>query len=553
MPIKVLRRLLVATILVLGGILLPVTAEAQVVWEDHTKEVYSFLSRFAQKGLIRFDDNIRPLSRKYLADCLDSLSLKKEQLSAVEKAELAFHSREYGNEMTATAGGMEQVRFFSVDPYKRWRSFSATGNGFLLQADPVFTAATINGTGRSETRSSSGLSFWGYAGKHWGFHFYYNDITEAGKGFDSTRQNTPETGIIRKDTSLYKSQNFTRFRGSISYSWKNGSLSFGHDHLLWGYGENGRIVLSDKAPAFPFIRLDYQPFTWLRFNYTHTWLNSAIIDSGRTYPTGNPVYGGQREMFIPKFMATHSVQIQAMKGLAFSLGESIVYSDRMDVGYLFPLMFFKVYDNIVNNSNIRTGSNGQLFLQLSSRNQLRKTHLYSTLFIDEIRVGSLFDRNKSRNQLGYTLGATVTDLLLPYLTVGIEYTRVNPFVYRNLQPAQNYSSYNYSLGDWMGNNFDRLTYTVRYTPFPRFKCLFSYQTSRKGAAGTVGQQYFQQPQPPFLFNLQNKQQEFLARFSYELINNLHLNAFYSSLNFDDRITLQKTTRTTFSMGFTYDL
>ena len=533
---------------------IPKTLTAQTVWETHTKEVYNYLSRMAQKGTIRFDDNIKPLSRKYIADCLDSLSQKKEQLSSTEKKELSFYRNEYGNELANTPGNTaEEFHFLKTDPYKRWRGFSASGKDVLFQADPVFTAATIRGSGKSVTQSSSGLSFWGYAGKHWGFQFFYNDITESGKGFDTTRQNTPETGIIRKDTGLHTSQNYSQFRGSISYSWKNGSLSFGQDHLLWGYGQSGKIVLSDKAPAFPFIRLDYKLFSWLSFNYTHVWLNSAILDTSRSYPTGNPVYGGQRQFYIPKFMATHSIHIKASKGLDLSLGESIVYSDRLDVGYLFPLMFFKIYDNIVNKSNILTGSNGQLFFQLSSRNQLPKTHLYSTFFIDEIRVSSIFDKNKSRNQFGFTLGGSVTDVFVPYLTLGVEYTRVNPFVYNNLIPAQNYTSYNYSLGDWMGNNFDRLTYTAKYTPFPRFKCLLSYQTSRKGGAGTLEQQYFQQPQPDFLFNLQNKQKEITARFSYELMNNLNLNAFYSSVNLDNRVTLQTTRQTTFSIGFNYGL
>ena len=526
----------------------------QTVWENHTNEVYNYLSRMAQKGTIDFNDNIRPLSRKYIADCLDSLSQKKDRLSSVEKEELSFYSREYGNELSGIPGtAAEELHFLKTDPYKRWRAFSASGNDVVFRADPVFTAATIRGSGKSVTESSSGLSFWGYAGKHWGFQFFYNDITESGKGFDSSRQNTPETGIIRKDTSLHTSQNFSQFRGSISYSWKNGSISFGQDHLLWGYGQSGKIVLSDKAPAFPFIRLDYKLFSWLSFNYTHVWLNSAMIDSNRTYATGTNTYNGQRQFYIPKFMATHSIQIHAAKGLDLAAGESIVYSDRLDVGYLFPLMFFKIYDNIVNNSNINTGSNGQLFFQISSRNHLPKTHLYTTVFIDEIRVSAIFDKTKSRNQLGYTLGGSVTDAFIPYLTLGIEYTRVNPFVYRNLLPAQNYTSYNYSLGDWMGNNFDRLTYTARYTPFPRFKCLLSYQTIRKGGAGTIQQQYFQQPQPPFLFDLQNKQKEFLARFSYEVINNLNLNAFYSSLSLDNRVTLQKSTQNTFSLGFTYGL
>lgn len=525
---------------------------AQVVWEEHNKEIYNFLSRMAQKGLVVFDDNIRPISRKYIADCLDTLS-HRSVLSPVEKAELSFYSREYGNELTGTVPVAEKVSFFKNDPYKRWRSFSATGKGFLLQADPVFTAATIQGSGKNVTQSSSGVSIWGYAGTHWGFHFFYDDITESGKGFDSTRLNTPLTGIIRKDTATHNSQNYSRFRGSISYSWHNGSISFGQDNILWGYGENGRIVQSDKAPASPFLRLDYQPLSWLRFNYTNTWLNSAIVDSTRTYRTGNSVFGGYREIFVPKYMASHSIQITPVKGLALSFGESIIYSDRFDAGYLVPVMFFKIYDNIVNNSNIHTGSNGQLFLQVSSRNQLPKTHLYGTLFIDEIRVGTLFDNAKSRNQLGFTIGGSVTDVVVPYLTLGLEYTRVNPFVYRNLVPAQDYTSSGYSLGDWMGNNFDRLIYSLKYTPLPRLKCLLRYQTSRKGSAGTLNQQYFQQPQPGFLFGLQNTQQEFFARFSYEWLNDLTLTGFYSGLNFNDKVTGIKTNTATFSLGFTYGL
>ncbi|MES2003066.1 MAG: hypothetical protein V4450_00995 [Bacteroidota bacterium] len=530
------------------------TLHAQVVWETHTKEVYNYLSRMAQKGVIRFDDNIRPLSRKYIADCLDSLAHQPQSLSPREKQELSFYSKEYGNEMAITpTDTTEKFSFFKKDAYQRWRSFSASGNHVLFQAEPVFTAATIRGSGKNVKSSSSGLHFWGYAGKHWGFQFFYDDITESGKGFDSTRQNTPETGIVRKDTSLHSSQNFSRFRGSISYSWKNGSLSFGQDYLLWGYGQAGKIVLSDKAPAFPFIRLDYRPFSWLSFNYTNTWLNSALVDSGRSYPTGNPFFGGERNVFIPKFMATHSAQFTLKKGLDVAVGESIVYSDRMDIGYLFPLMFFKIYDNIVNNSNIRAGSNGQLFFQISSRNQLPKTHLYTTVFIDEIRVSTIFDKNKSRNQLGFTLGASVTDIPVPYMTLGIEYTRVNPFVYKNLIPAQTYTSYDYSLGDWMGNNFDRLTYTLRYTPVAKLKCLFSYQSSRKGGAGTIGQQYITQPQPPFLFDLQNTQKEFAARFSYELINTLQLTGFYSTLHTDNKVSSQKTTINSFSLGFSYGL
>jgi hypothetical protein len=47
------------------------------------------------------------------------------------------------------------------------------------------------------------LHFWGTAGKRIGFQFFFSDVNEEGKGFDTTRQGVPGTGMIRKDTSLH--------------------------------------------------------------------------------------------------------------------------------------------------------------------------------------------------------------------------------------------------------------------------------------------------------------------------------------------------------------
>jgi hypothetical protein len=505
------------------------TTEAQVVWESPQKEIYPYLERMAQKGLIQFNDLIRPLSRQYIASCLDSLGRRMDQLTPVEKKEWQFYAREYGNEMDTSLfrSGKDFVSGFRKDPYQRWRPFTARNKESLIQAEPIFTAEQNSGSRGSFLQSSSGVNVWAYGGKRWGFQFSYHDITEAGTGLDSTRQFTPNTGFVLKQTNNPRRINYSRIRGSVSYAFKNGSVAVGIDQQLWGYSQSGRIVLSDKAPANPYLRLDYRPFSWLSFHYSNLWLNSNLVDSVRTYGTGNTVYGGERIRYIPKFMATHSISIQFNKHLTFTAGESIVYSDRLDVGYLIPVNFFKIYDNIVNGGNILAGSNGQLFFQLSSRNQLPNTHLYSTLFIDEIRTSTMFNRNKSRNQLGFTFGASVTDLVIPYLTLSAEYTRVNPFVYNNLIPAQNYNNHGYSMGDWMGNNFDRFFVGLRYTPLPRLKCQLNYQFIRKGGAGTVEQQYFQQPQPDFLFNPQFNRREVSLRCSYELINNLQLWGFFN--------------------------
>lgn len=530
-------------------------ANSQAIYEYQHNEIYNYLSRMAQKGLIRFDDNIRPLSRIYLGACLDSLSEKKELLSSVEKKELVFYLQEY-NDRKLIETDSTGSSFFKKDGFGRWRSIAVKTKSFVMRVDPVLTASTIQGSNNTSVRRySSGFNLNGYAGKHWGYYVVINDVNETGTGLDTTRQFTPQTGIVSKITYNKKSQNYSELRGGISYSWKTGSISLGNDYLLWGYGENGRTVLSDKAPAYPYLRFDYQPLKWLSFHYSHAWLNSNLIDSAKTYPTGTPgnPFGGVREFYIQKFMAMHSIQFTPAKGLDVALGESIIYSDRMEIGYLIPVLFFKLYDNIANNNNINAGSNGQLFLQVSSRNNLPNTHLYGTLFIDEIKAGSIFDKSKSRNQLGYTLGASVTDAFVPYLTLGMEYTRINPFVYRNLIPAQNYSNHDYLLGDWMGNNADRLIYTAKYNPLPKLKCLVRYQSIRKGGPGTLNQQYFQQPQPSFLFDLQSKQKEWYFQVSYQWANQVVLQTGLSSLNIDD-VTSGKTSRTKlFSLGITYGL
>lgn len=526
-------------------------AKGQTVYEHHRSDIYEYLYRMANKGLVKFDDQIRPLSRVYLADCLDSLASRADQLTKLERAELAFYHRDFSDRAAIAAtdtASTAKAGFFVKDAWNRWRGLLISGKNFLMRVDPVLSGGGIYGSGSALRTYGSGARLYGYAGKHWAWHFSFHDVTEEGRGIDTIRNNAA-TGIVGRISASKKSLNFSELRGGISYTWNNGSISIGQDYLLWGYGQNGRAVLSDKAPTYPYLRLDYQPLRWLKFNYTHAWLNSNMIDSNRSYNTGVDPFGGKRDVYVSKYMASHSLQFTPVKGLDIHLGESIVYSDGIKAGYLIPILFFKAYDKLVSNDNINAGSNGQLFLQISSRNHLKKTHLYTTLFVDEVLFGSLLNSQKSRNQLGYTLGANTTDVGLPYLTLGAEYTRIRPFVYRNLNPAQNYTHNNYVLGDWMGSNSDRLLFFARFTPIPRLKTMLRYEYIRKGGAGTLNQQYFQQPQPPFLFDLQYKSSIWYAEATYQWMPGFYLYTNYTHQSRNDAVTGVQSQNRRFSFGF----
>lgn len=497
------------------------STQAQVVYENPKHQVYEFLSRQAQKGNIDFDDLIQPVSRKQIAMHLSSLQDSIHKLSAIEQKELGFYQKEFSE---FNDNMPDSTTFFKKDPVGRLRFLSVKKGDFILRGDPSFLfGLRSSGIGTSFIRGT-GLQFWGHATKNISFQAYFQDFTESGKGIDSLRLFTPQTGIVRTEGSSNKTLNYSEFRGNVTYSWFNGAISIGQDQLLYGYGEGGKMVLSDKSPVYPFIRLDYRPLKWLSFNYSHAFLQSGLIDSARSYNKGNDIYGSTRESYIPKFMASHSLTFYPSRGLSLSIGESMVYSDKLKAGYLIPVMFFKVYDQYDSRYKINSGSNSQFFFQASSRNHLKHTHLYATLFIDEIRTAKIFNKNQSRNQVGFNAGASVTDFGIPYLSLGVEYSRINPFVYNNLIPAQKYSNQNYSLGDWMGANADRFLAYVKYTPVPKLKTTLQIQNTRKGDAGSLFDQYFAEPQPKFLAGPFKQALQVQFNASYEWLNNFYFDA-----------------------------
>jgi hypothetical protein len=503
---------------ILGFLFISIYSKAQIN-EPSSSEVYAYLYRMSQKGIIDFRNYILPLDRATIFAALTQLSEKQNDLSEIERKELSFYRKEFSFDNQLITDTLFRSRTLKKDNNGRFRALSLSEKSFQLFADPYFGSSYSNTNKGYNLTYFNGVRISGKLGKNWGFSFSFRDVTEKGDSINFTKAFTHEKGIVNAGSSA-KQLNYSELNFNLAYKWSNGIISVGKENMVWGYGNNANMILSAKAPSYPYIRLDYKPFKWLHFNYMHGWLTSNIIDSNRTYNTGSGTYGGIREVYVSKFFATHSVTVTPKKGLDISIGESIVYSDKFDVGYLLPINFFKSYDQWTSNQNINAGSNAQFFGQISSKNHLKNTHLYAQIFIDEIRLSKIFDKQERRNQLGYLFGINVTDIGLKYLSIGAEYARINPFVYSNLAPAQTYTSSGYSLGDWMGSNADRLNLFLSYTPLARLKIRGNYQYIRKGDLGSIQQQYLQQPQPDFLFDLRFKQQQSSLCIIYEWIHTL---------------------------------
>jgi len=510
-----------------------INIKAQVVYEPLHKDVYEFLSRLAQKGIIEFNDQVKPLPRKYIAEKLLEAECDK-CMTSLEKEELEFYKSDYSNELSFIRGDLlsKKIGFFQKDSKERSRFFFYNDDLFKLNISPILGVKAGLRDGESLTHFWNGINLHGYVSSYIGFSFDFRDNTESGKTIDKFKQFTSITGVnARTNFNMYQySENkmeYSEVKTSISANWSWGNFTIGKEFFEWGYGEGGRLVLSRKSPSFPFIRLNIHPVRWLSFDYIHAWLSSDIIDSSDIYLTST---GNERFHFREKYLASHSFTIYPLKGLSISLGESIVYSDKIEVLYLMPFMFFRLADHYISRHFNAAGSNAQLFFAVSSRDHLKNTHLYSTLFIDEITLNGILDAKKQRNQLGFTLGSSVVDLPINDLKITLEYTKIYPFVYTHYVPTTTYQNASYILGHWMGNNADQLYTSLNYRFIRGLQATVWGQYIRKGEPGNAIQQLTQQPQPPFLFGLRTNYSYFGLSVSYEFIHELFIKGELQFMN-----------------------
>ncbi|MCF8356417.1 MAG: capsule assembly Wzi family protein [Melioribacteraceae bacterium] len=504
------------------------TNNSQTVFEPIYRDIYPFLSKLSSKGIIELNDEILPLSRKYILEKI----IEVEQVSKnnpkivtnIESEELAFWKKEYGLELQLSNKEIDEdgtARIFEYDPYDRFRAFYYSSEFLKLNSDPIFGIRKGVLDNKSYTHWWNGIKIQGYLSDWLGFSFDFRDNHESldAVKLKSFSSNSGVTGKYKFGSTV----DYSEIHTTLGISWDWGSFSVGKDFINWGYGESGKLVLSSKAPSFPFIRLDVYPTNWLRFNYIHAWLHSDVIDSTEIYSSFRNGYN--RIQYRQKYLASHTLTLYPYDGLSISLGESIVYSDRLEISYLMPLMFFRLADHYLSNTNNNAGDNSQFFGMISSRNHIPNTHLYGTLFIDEIAVSDLFDAERERNQFGFTLGGSVVDLPVDDLQLTVEFTKIYPFVYRHYIPTQTYENQGYVLGHWMGHNSDLIYGSIKYWFMRGLRAELWGQYIRKGGDGIVDQQYTR-PSQPFLFGLRKNHSYFGFNIKYEFMHDIFAEANY---------------------------
>lgn len=489
-------------------LVLPVFALSQSVYLPASHPVYKYLDKMEAKQIISgYRDEVKPLTRKEIALFLIQIDTTSAMVTEVEREEQYFYKEEFFQELVRA--GYENV----IE--ERW-------NLYQYQSDPgMFNVNLVGGytyRNRPDNKftkiTSNGINAYGYMGSLAGAYFNMRDNRESGSFLDTVRRVPGATaGTVERRLSSDQAQAVARnlFPNSIEYDPIEAqfnvdvafaTLSIEKMHNVWGTGERGTIILSDKAPSYPQIKLRMRLGENMTFTYLHGWLHSNSVDSLRSYSVYG--YGGPltRVIFRQKYIAAHMLEITLWDGVDIAIGESEIYGGRNpELLYLIPFMFFKGGEHWMYDTD-----NSQMFLS-ADLNIIPDINLYSSIFLDEFSTEDFYRSDRQRNQLAFTTGVRAYDLMMPDTKVTVEYTRLNPWVYNHKFPDATFQSHSIDLGHWLGQNGDMFFTQFQWQPLRSFTLALQFESVRKGWKDSTIRQY-QLPTPEFLYGPLTKTQSF---------------------------------------------
>lgn len=506
---------------------LPLVVQSQYIPIHPSSPVYSFLDELAAEGRSVIPTAIRPLSRSEVALILQNTDTLG--LSARQQKERTFYLADFGKELHPGKNFDRRTDLL----YYRDSSFAFTLNP--VGGANLWTGK--DGTSWHLFNGAKAFASWG----NWGFYATLFDNHENRLLTQPAFLNQNPAGSpfkIMSDSSVQ----YEEMKGGITYSWKGGSLGLIKDNFSWGSSYHGQNIYSGRTPSFAHLSLKLNPVPWFRFSYVHGWLNSMVTDSSRsfTYPTPNNLR--YRKVYHPKFMAANMFSFRPVEGLWLSAGNSIIYDyETAHPAYFIPVMFFKAVDHSLNTGI--DNMNSQMFFDLSST-LLKHTHLYATLFIDELAMKRIIQKDEY-NFYSFKAGIRLFNLP-PNAWAGVEYTISNALTFRHYIPTLTFESNGFNLGHFMGDNTRELVLTAGYKPARGMDASITYTRADKGpdhtALGTP--RLGIKPFTPILW----EKDELILSFSWQIINDLSLSASWIHSNIRGDETLLNTWTPSFWQG-----
>jgi hypothetical protein len=393
--------LLVSLFLMVSLPLLP--AERVPVPLDHWS--YPLLEYFNTRQILSIDIQTRPVTREAVRHSLESIR------ESYMNGELALDEVE--DDLLASL--FEEFSGLSIRDFRNTPRILTSTDEFSIKE-----AGSISGRyGTDDTDAASfNTMLWGNLG-----HLTFCEHIRI------MRLNKPQ----RRDTLGTRA--WKDFRGTtpiaqLTLPFSHFTLNAGRMTPWLGPGRFGTLLLSDNNRSFDGIHAE--------FAYKNLKLSSYFfivnVDSA-------------------KYLSGHRLELFNVWGTTMGLSEFIIYSGRIEPGYLNPLL-------IIYGEQFNRGDRDNVFWALDvSRSFFGRNRAYAEFLIDDFQYEST---PPAPNKVGLLAGIhLVNPLSIPRLALRIEYARITKWTYTHKYQENTYSNYYLCLGHELGPDAERIDIEVR--------------------------------------------------------------------------------------------
>jgi len=489
-------------LLILLPVLLPGLLAAQIVYQDITNtNIYDFIDELASNKIITITSVIKPYPRELIAQKLQETSTpeNRAKLSKRQQKELDFYLRDYNLELKPNLSYITKNSFFKNKQNFRLPfnplEFAYKDSIFTFVLRPILGVSYVRNENGSAYHRWNGAEVFGYVGKHFGFYASLRDNHEN-QLLTGPQMLNQEEGAVWKPYPD-GSGDYSEMRGGLTWKWKWGDLAFVKDHFQWGDNYHGSNIMSGRTPSIPYLQYHMKPIDWLEFTWVQAWLVSEIPDTAKTYtlPTG-----ARRVTYFNKYYASGMFTFKPLKGLDFSIGNSVVYcAEYMNPAYLSPFLFYFNYSYAEGDGKSGFyGKEVQTFINVSSNN-IKYLHLYADIFVNQANTVGI----------SYKAGFRLSDMPLRNLSLTVEYTCNNGKAYASSLPTASYESNLYGLGSYLKENSMEIYTALCWKPIRGLRFDASWLMAKHGEGSTLN-------------SLDYNDREITLATKYEIINNAYV-------------------------------
>ncbi len=399
------------------------------------------------KGILdNYDDVVLPLSRKQVRSALMKVSQNRQLLSTVEQEKMDRIFMQLG-----FIDSNQVVHFFDSFPDEFLQNIAKENEKHLYSysdsivkffVDPLFEYKFIYSD--KNKRSSSLFNFGGrIRGSYDDWFGYY---IEASNGSINGDHATAFLDRRVEQSFTFNNTKINFFDNTQGYlRLEKGPLNFqlGRERILWGNGRINKLILSNNAQAFDFIKFNFA-YKSLRYDFLHGWLVMK--------PELKLLYNDISKEKRSKYIAISRLGFSPNNDISLGVSQMIIYSNRpFEVAYLNPFLFWESAQRSLNDLD-------NSFLTFDGRFRLVKgLEINATAVFDDINFSPLFkgDWALHNNRFAWQSGISlVSPLIFENMTLNFEYMQLRPYVFSHdgYGESLTYTNNTYLLGPELNPN-----------------------------------------------------------------------------------------------------